>query len=312
MTLVAVLAAAPAAICADAERQIRLRQAEALIERGLYDEAAGLLDEAAADDPAAQALRGRALALARRYLAAETPLRGAVEAGERDPVTLFYLGATLWENGRLEEAGAVYGEAIATAGRHPVFVHQLGRLELWRGNYARAAELLSEAVAGAGGSLEMRLDLARALEATGDLAPALAQCRAVVAAAPDHSGARYTLARLLLASGDREAGDRELVEYRRLHEREQAETRASGRAAARVARGLAYLHQGDAAAAVDYLETLPETAETLAALASALSARGEPRAAVAALEKAVRLAPERQDLRHRLAETRLAAGEPRG
>ena len=256
--------------------------------------------------PPVDALIGRALALDRRYLAAEEPLQRAVDAGWRDLPTLFYLGSTLWENGKLDEAATVFAAALETSEGHPVVLHQLGRLELWRGHWEEAARRLEQALAAAPGNFDAGLDRARALEGTGRTADALEAYRAVVAQAPEHSGARYGLARLLLATGAGEEGRRELETFRRLHQREQEATRAAGRQRAELDRGLALLRNGDVAGAVEHLSALAPTADGLDALSRALDAAGRHEESLRALERAVALAPERRDLRDRLTEGRLA------
>ena len=70
--------------------------------------------------------------------------------------------------------------------------------------------------------------------------------------------------------------------------------------------GYEYLRQGEAVAAISHLGSLPVSVDVLAALASAYQRTGDREAALAALERAVALSPERQDLRARLAESRLA------
>ena len=295
----------------DGEAEV-VRQAEEAIRAGRYDLAAErLMAVEEGLSATAEALLGRALALDRRYVAAEPPLESAVERGQKDPQTLFFLGSTLWENGKLGEAEGVFETGLEVSSRHPAFLQQLGRLALWRGRYEAALALLEEALERAPGELDTALDWAQALEGAKRLEPAIEAYRAVVAAAPDHTQAHYGLGRVLVSAGRSEEGRRELELYRRLYEAEQERGLETGRRQAEVARGFALVHAGEAAAAVAHLRGLPESVDTLAALATALAAAGRTEESLSALERAVALAPERGDLRARLSEARLAGAVAR-
>lgn len=265
--------------------------------------------EIAPDSPDALALLGRALALDDRYLMAEEVLRKAIALGRRDLATWFYLGSTLWENGRLGDAEEVFRTALARGGRAPLLVHQLGRLLLWQGRGAEAAPFLREAAEESPGAPDILLDLARALEVAGDLDAARNAYTRVVELAPEDSQARYGLAAVLGRLGESEAAARERAVYRRLYEQEQERVRQEGLTEARVARGQELIRMGRAGEAIVHLRTLPETATSLAALADAYRAAGDRGAALRALERAVALAPERGDLRARLNDARLRLHE---
>lgn len=285
-----------------------LRTGEEWIKSGEYAQAQRILEEAIRlepDSPQSHALVGRARALNRNYLAAEEALTRAVELGVEDLRTLLYLGSTLWENGRIAEAEAIYRRTVERSGRARLPLHQLGRLFLWQGRFEEAMIVLREAAMKTLAP-DLQFDLARALEGSGEAQEALAAYRRITELAPDHSKARYRLALLLTRVGEHEAAERELAVYRRLYEEEQERTRLQGLQQREIDRGYDLLRRGQVKAAIRHLKSLPETEDTLAILARAYSRAGEHGAAVGALERAIALAPHRDDLRRLLVEARLA------
>lgn len=279
---------------------------------GRYEPAEELLETAvglAPDSSEGHLLLGRARLLRRQYLAAEGPLERALELGRHDVRTLLYLGSVRWENGRIAAAEEAFRQALAESGRAPLALHQLGRLLLWQGRAGEAVGLLREATAGEPGAVDVELDLAAALAGSGETAAALVAFVRAVELAPEHTRAHYGLARLLARLGRREEAAVELDRYRELYQADQERTRRAGLEQAALNAGLAKLHRGEVAAAVEHLSALPETVDVLAALGAAWSAAGEPARAAAALERALALEPERRDLRALLAEARLAAAE---
>ena len=274
-------------------------------------EAEALLVPAADLEPPSaslQALLGAAQFMNRRYLAAEDSLRLAVALGQRDLRTFYFLGSVLWENGDLEESEKICRQAIELHGPQLPVVHLLGRLYLWQGRYAEASEWLGKAASQSSGSVDLWLDLAGALEGAGRLDEALRALNRAVTLAPEHYQVRYGLARLLNKSGDRQGANEQLVIYRRLLEEDQQRTLEDGRLRAQSEWGSELQRQGDAAAALAHLESLPLTVEVLVARAEISQQAGDRQTALLALERAVALDPSRSDLRARLAAARLAEG----
>lgn len=285
------------------------RQVLTLFEQGDLDTAEALLVEASAeqpDSPQILAWLGTARYLNRKYKTAEQPLQRAVELGQRDLGTQYYLASTLWENGRLQEADEFCRRAIETQGNQLPLVHLLGRLYLWQGRFGEAVEWLDRAVKMSPRSLDLWLDLAGALAGAGRTDDALAAYQRAVELAPEHYQVRYGLARMLAKSGDAEGAARELALYQELLEEDQGRTQQEGLLQSQIDLGYDYLRQGETGEAIFHLESLPMSVEVLAALAGAYEQADDRAAALGALERAVALSPDRHDLRARLAQSRLA------
>lgn len=298
--------------------------AERRLATGAYDEAVEILELAAALDPgsaAAKARLGHALILDRRYLAAEAPLRQALEQGGPQLTWLLQLGSVLWETGALGEAEELLREAVQRARGSAVPWHQLGRFLLWQGRYEESAEALQQAKLLGAGGFALELDRARALEGwarrIGSQEPEAARRREVqeeslrafqlaVEMAPEHSEIHYGLARVLAALGRGEEAATEREIYERLYREDQDRVRQQGLAKARLDHAYDLLRHDRAGEAVGVLATLPETVEVLQALALAQREEGDLQAARRSLERAVAQAPERRDLSALLTEIILA------
>ena len=283
---------------------------DGLLRAGVDNEAGKALEKALALAPERGdlwAMLGRVASLEHRYDAATAHLGRAVELGHADLRTLLYLGAAQWESGDLDAADATYRRALALG--NPLPAHQLGRLLLWRGRHSEAVETLRNAANRLTDAADLQLDLARALLADGQVEAAITEFREAVRLAPSRSHAHYGLAQALARNGDREVAAHEIATYRELYEQEQQRVREQELAKARLGKGWELLHSGDGEAAYTLFSKLPATAESLFGLAEAQLATGRARAALASLEQAVTLAPERGDLRLRLAEARLQAAE---
>jgi tetratricopeptide (TPR) repeat protein len=130
--------------------------------------------------------------------------------------------------------------------------------------------------------------------------------------APELARARYGLAQRLQRSGRRDEAAREMETFRRLTQADQERVRQANLERARLDQGWELLRGGKAREAEALFSQLGPNAEALSGVAFSRSAAGDHRGAVAALEKAVTLAPERDDLRRALDEERLAVegGKP--
>ncbi|HVS03813.1 MAG TPA: tetratricopeptide repeat protein [Thermoanaerobaculia bacterium] len=292
---------------AEAER-ILAEVAGGAVESGRWDLAARFLrDHLHLADASAQlhALLGRAEMLGQQWVAARRHLQRAVELGASDARSRLYLASASWELGELQAAERQLRQLAATGA--PLADRQLGSLLLWQGRGAEAVPWLERAQQAQPGP-DVAFELARALDLAGRRQEAAALYHQVLAAHPGHTRARYNLAQLLVREGERQQAAGHLERYRRDYAAQQRQAREGGLQRARLDHGWGLLEQGEAAAAAAHFATLPETVESLAGLAAARSALGDHGGAATALERAVALAPERQDLRLRLAEERSAAG----
>lgn len=286
------------------------RFGDTLLRVGRWAAAEAIAEEALAlapDSGADLARLGRARALQEEFVGAEEPLRRALALGRDDPETLLALATTLWENGRVEEAAGIYRRALDATGRAPAVLHALGRLLAWGGRYEEALGPLEEARRGAGGDALLLVDLARALDGAGRSEEAVATYRRALDLAPEHWEARYRLGLLLVRGGEAEAGREQLELHRRQRAEQQERERLAGLEAARLEEARWLLESGEVASALALLEGLSESPDVLLVLGLTRLAAGDPEGAVAALRRAVALAPEREDLRSQLTAARLAA-----
>ncbi len=288
--------------------RLLLEAGQGLVHAGKVEPGRRLLERAVElqpDAPAARAALGHALLVSRDFPGAIAHLRRALALGERGTAPRLFLGSALWESGEFGEAKAVFREALNLPGDVAPIRQALGGLLAWEGQYSEALIHLRRAAVDAPGSAQLQLDLAHALEGVGEIDAAIEAYRRVTELAPRLRQARYRLAMLLNATDDREAMLQELEEFRRLHEEDQERTHSRGLHEARLASGWHLLGEGRPEEAVLRFRELQETAESLEGLAAALLASEDASAAVHALEKAVMLAPDRHDLRLRLAQARL-------
>ncbi len=286
------------------------RLGEGLMGTGQYEAAAEILAEAAELDPAAarlQALLGKAHLFAQNHLAATAPLERALELGDRSPATRLYLAAALWETGRPGDAEPIYRRLVEEAPGNFVAVHQLGRLLLWQGRAAEAVPQLRRAATLRPTAADAAFDLAQALAAADELDEALAAYRRAVELEPGNFQAHYGMGRVLARRGEQEAARLAIATYQRLYAADQERTRRQSLERARLDRGWELVDRQAYEEAVRHFSSLAESSEALAGLATAYSRLGDHPRAVEHLERAVSLAPERQDLRLMLAEERLAA-----
>jgi tetratricopeptide (TPR) repeat protein len=264
--------------------------------------------EISPNSAAARAALGYAELRATDYAAAVRDLRRAIELGQSGAAVQLYLGAALWESGQLEEAERIYRRLLdrEPTARVPT-VRALGGLLLWQGRYEDAVPILEEAARAEASSAAVQFDLARALAGAGRDAEAIAAYRRVVELAPRMPAARYGLATLLARAGETAASREQFDVFQQLHEAEREATRREGMLQAKIDRGWELMRDGRWMEAAEHFRSLEPTPDTLAGLAAALSAAADPRGAAAALERALALAPEREDLRRQLADVLAAA-----
>lgn len=286
--------------------------AQRLINTGRQQEARELLERALEVDAqvsVAHALHGVALLGLGEHGDAAAALQRALDLGERSPQTRLMLAGAQWEMGDLAAAEATYRAAVEATGGDPTSLHQLGSLLLWQGRYEEAIAPLERSLSRTSPTCDLLYDLGRALDGAGQLDRARDTLRRAVNLDPSHAQARYAYARILAQGGATGEARIQMEEWQRLYHAEQEQLYESKLEAARVERGWTLLRSGDAQAAVDQFESLTPSAESLFGLGSALAALGRNVDAVAALERALALAPDRRDVRRQLALARLAVEE---
>ncbi|MDX1630482.1 MAG: tetratricopeptide repeat protein [Thermoanaerobaculia bacterium] len=288
--------------------ELLLGAGEAALVRGRAEEAVELLERAVAIDPSRASLHtvlGRARLEVKRFEGALRALRRARQLGDEGRTLDILEAAALWETGNPEGAEAIYRDLAPASA---LARHQLGRLLLWTGRPSEAVDYLRGRNGRPPGSPDLRLDLARALEGAGELEEARRRYRELVEEIPGHTKATYGLGRVLTRLGRREEATRVLERYRELYLRDRERVRREGLTEGALAEARRRLEEGDPRAALDRLENGTDSPDALAIRASALRVLGRSRAAREALERAVTLAPDRDDLRARLLTLRLELG----
>lgn len=262
-------------------------------------------------------LLGRILSRQRAYPDAIEHLQAALEALpaavgrrelEEERLRLrLYLGAALWESGRPGEAEAILRQAVGQPGvwqlpAAATALYQLARLQLWRGQAQEASSLLLSVAQRRPEDPSVQLDLGRAYLAVKNLRAAIMAFERAAELAPEAPAPHYGLARVYQFQRSPEAAQAAMTRYRELLVAEQQQRRDAGRQRAALDQGWVLLRDGDATAAAAQFSSLPESVEALVGASAAYQALGDVEKAVEKLERAVVLAPEREDLRLRLAD----------
>lgn len=288
--------------------QMLLNRSRVWLDSGRAEDAVALLDHATRVAPEmteAWVELGRAHSRNRDFLAARSALERAVELGDTDPTTFVFLGAVEWESGDLEGAERAYRRSLELSPGFGRAAAQLGRLMLWRGRYGEAADLLETALAALQPTVEVLFDHAEALRGAGRFEQAVGAYRRVVALAPESLKASYGLAVVLAGAGESDESRAEFGRYESLYREDQERSREIERARGEVDRARSLLDAGEVQAALDHLAELPQSAEVLALMANGHLLAGRRTEALIAMERAVRLDPERADLRRQLGELRM-------
>jgi Flp pilus assembly protein TadD len=304
---------------AEAAAAVR-RAAERRLRRGADREAVSLLESANASlppDAALLELLGDARLRTRQFLSAEEALDQARALGPAGPRLLVLLAAAEWENGRLDAAEETYRALLESAPTSAEAWFQLGRLYAWRGGYEEALDCFEHAARHGRQGPELDIERARALEgatagegAAPDAAVVAHAYAAAAATAPADHQVRYGWARALQRAGDSENAALQMAEFQRLYEEHQQRTRRAGLDQAQIDVARERLRAGEPAQALGALEGATPSVETHHLGALAHLALGDAAAARRELEAALRLAPERSDLRALLSQLRLAGDEP--
>ena len=234
-----------------------------------------------------------------------------------EPRRLHLLAAAQWENGRWEDSERTYRTLLRSNDDDTEAWLQLGRLLAWQGRYEDALPCFERAAAQGHHGPELAIERARALEGAsrGTVSSVDAQRVAQAyadasAAAPDDYQVRYGWARALRQSGAHEEAAQQMVEFERLYQEHQARTRQAGLDEAKIELARERLRSEEPEAALRALEAVGATPDVHRLRALALVALGDEAAARRELEAALRLAPDRIDVRALLSQLRLGETEP--
>jgi tetratricopeptide (TPR) repeat protein len=257
--------------------------------------------------PAAAGLRleyGMELHAQGRFVDAARELARARKDGATDPILLYDLGSAELENGNFPAAERWLKEAIAQAPKDAAPRQILGLVYLVTGRPAEARKELQAGAAADPSSAAMQLDLGRATEALGDLAGAEAAYRRALELSPGLYRVHYLLGALLSRQRRTEEARAEMALYEKAYQEEQSRVYQEASLRVELNLGWTLLHQGNLDDALVQFERHPDQLEALRGSAEALSRMGRHAEAVAALEKALVLAPEDRTLRYAIARER--------
>jgi Tfp pilus assembly protein PilF len=259
--------------------------------------------------PAAAGVRleyGMELHAQGRFVDAARELARARKDGAVDPMLLYDLGSAELENGNFPAAERWLKEAIAEAPQNPAPRQILGLVYLVTGRPADARKELQAGAAADPSSAAMQLDLGRATEAVGDLAGAEAAYRRALELSPELYRVHYVLGALLSRQRRTEEAKAEMALYEKAYQAEQARVYREGSLRVELNLGWSLLHRGSLDDALAQFARHPDQLEALRGSAETLSRMGRHAEAVAALERALVLAPEDRTLRYAIARERRA------
>jgi len=288
---------------------VLLEVGEGLVQAGVPDPGVRFLQRAAEltpDGAMVPAVLGKALLDQTRSLQAAVHFRKAVELDPSNHAARFFLGAALWESGDLAEAEEAYRQVLQAGGQAGAAAQvSLGALLQWQGRSSEALPFLIGAAEANSESMTVQFDYARALEGAGYPAEAVEAYRKVISLVPGFKDPIYRLARLLNRSGEKEQAAIMIARFQELHSAQQARTRAEGLAEARIKGAWDLVRTSRWAEAEAEFLKLAESVDRYLGLAAVHAGRGDHRSAVAALERAILLDPDRVDLRRMLAAERM-------
>ena len=214
------------------------------------------------------------------------------------------LGLSLRGQGRLDEAAAAFGRAIAARPDDPAAITNLGTVFQLRGRLAEAAECYHRALAHNSGHADAHNALGMVLQAQGRLDDAIASYRRAVDSRPDHASAHSNLGAALQVAGEAEAA---IACYRRAIELRPDHPEAHYNLG-NVLHGLGRIE--DAAAAYRRAIGLrPAYAEAHNNLGIALRDMGAPDLAAESYRRVLALRPDHAEAHYNLAMALLEMGD---
>ena len=185
------------------------KQATALLDRGLYDEAEGYFREVLRiwpDHPGALNNLGTAVCRQQRIPEAEEYHRRALVLDPNDHAILNNLGNVLWEQGRLDEAVRYYRQAIQLRPDSPKALMNFGVTLSDLGEFDEALQWIRESLRLQPDPPGSHVNLGNLLARQGDLDGAIACYEHALHVCPDFAEARRNRAYIWLTRGDFERG----------------------------------------------------------------------------------------------------------
>ena len=233
-----------------------------------------------------------------RYSAAVAEFRAALRL---DPTLVmrarFPLAVALFELKQTTDARREFEAVRREVGDHPNVSYYLGRLDLLDRNYAAAIRDLTKAIAKPPFP-DTAYYLGLACFKQGDAAAAEKWLRQAAQANPRDSLAQYQLGMVYRKLGRDDEAKRAFAESAELRRRDTDESQLRTECAQK-------LDAGPRAEARAFCQRLydPDDAERLTALGTLYGQHGDPEAALAPLQRAAELAPERPQMQYNLAFT---------
>ncbi len=235
-----------------------------------------------------------------RFTQAARELERIWKDGARDYEVVLFLGASLGQIGRFDEAVMRLREAIAIAPEKLPAHVILGRILLLQQKPEGAVVELERAAALQPDSAGIQLDLGSAYEADKQLDKAEAAYREALRLDGALTKAQYNLGTLLARTGRREEAAQHIAVYQAAFQKEQEAAFLRGSRRAELNLGWVALRSGQPERALAQFERHPDDPDALKGAARALVQLGRDAEAFQKYERAVALAPDDAALRYEL------------
>jgi tetratricopeptide (TPR) repeat protein len=235
-----------------------------------------------------------------RFTQAARELERIWKDGARDYEVVLFLGASLGQIGRFDEAVRRLREAIAIAPEKLPAHHILGRILLLQQKPEEAIVELERAAALQPDSAGIQLDLGSAYEAAKRPDKAEAAYREALRLDETLTRAHYSLGTLLARTGRREEAAQHIAVYKAAFQKEQEAAFRGGSRRAELNLGWVALRTGQPERALAQFDRHPDDPDALKGAARALVQLGRDPEAFQRYERALALAPDDAALRYEL------------
>ncbi len=229
-----------------------------------------------------------------RFTQAARELERIWKDGARDYEVVLFLGASLGQIGRFDEAVRRLREAIAIAPEKLPAHHILGRILLLQQKPEEAVVELERAAALQPDSAGIQLDLGSAYEAAKKPDKAEAAYREALRLDETLTRAHYNLGTLLARTGRREEAAQHIAVYQAAFQKEQEAAFRGGSRKAELNLGWVALRNGQPERALEQFERHPDDPDALKGAARALVQLGRDAEAFQKYERALALDARRR------------------